>query len=538
VSSLRIPFFEAINEPKLLKKPFLKLSHPQRAALLIAYGCPLPPEYLKYHALFQERVPFDDFGIPDYSTLTSPVHYVPKEYEQIWGIWGRRAGKTDKFASFVVAYEATCGGHEEERGNSTAVCFLVAQDLKLARQNLPLIRAHLDLSPILSKEFEGEPTADFIRLKNGVNIGVAPPSPKALRGYAVPVVVMDEVGFWYSDAESANPDYEVERAVEHAQGQFSHRKLVGITTPWTKEGLAYKYYIAGTEGCKLPRDQRDQYNNILVLHAPTAAVENPLIKLDWLKAKRLKDPEAFERESLAKFVDSISGFLSPSLLKEAIAPNVVEREPLPRAGHPEDESPLYVAALDPAFRHDAFGFTILHRAHDGSLVQDVVRRWQRLPHEDALNPALILAEISLLLKQYRIHYVFSDQYQLESLQQLALALGFSIEGVDFTSKSKARILGNLQQLVNQKKLKLLDNKEQYVELATLEKKLTPSGGVAISAPRGKHDDLAMVLALACFKAMWMFSVVPKPTNTGRKTLFEKCTATIKRKKREHAGNDY
>lgn len=532
MNTLRIPFAEAISDPQLLKKPFLKLSKPQRAALLVFYGCALPPEYRKYWALFQEQVPFDHLGYPLYTPEHDLYPYSPKEYEQAWGLWGRRGGKTDKFASFVVAYEATCGGHEAERGNSTAVCFLVAQDLKLARQNLPLILAHLRASPVLSKEIDGEPTADFIRLTNGVNIGVAPPSAKALRGYAVPVVVMDEVGFWYSDAESANPDYEVERAVEYAQGQFSHRKRVGITTPWTKEGLAYQYYCAGTEGRKLPEDQHARHRGILVLHAPTAALENPLIKRDYLERQQLKDPEAYERESLAKFVDSISGFLSPSLIQEAIdkGGKQTEREPLPRPGQPEDETPTYVAAMDPAFRHDAFAFTIVHRNREGQIVQDVIRRWLRIPGQDALNPKDILQQIAPLLTAYRVSVVFTDQHHFESLQQLALDLNINLQGVNFTGQSKPQILGNLQQLVNQRKLLLLDNRQQYSELVTLEKRLSPSGNVQIAAPSGKFDDLAMVLALAARQAVWRYSPMPveKPKE---KTPFERAMATLKRKQR-------
>jgi len=537
VASLRIPFTEAIGEKRLLGKAFNTLSPPQQAALKIFYGCELTQSECEYWAMFQGHVPFDELGYPRWDA-GSLFPYKAKEYEQCWGIIGRRGGKTDKFASFIVAYEATCGGHEAERGNSTAVCFLIAQDLKLARGNLPLIQTHLQASAILSKELDGEPTADFIRLKNGINIGVAPPSKKSLRGYAIPVVVMDEVGFWYSDDDSANSDYEVERAVEQAQGQFSHRKLVGISTPWTKEGLLYKYYVAGTEGTHLPREQHEGYQDILVLHAPTAAMENPLIKREWLRKKQQKDPEAFERESLARFVDSVSGFLSPTLLREAVEVNVDEREPLPREGHPDDESPLYVAALDPAFRNDAFGFTIVHRDGHGRIVQDVIRRWKRIPGEEVLNPSEILAEISILLKQYRIHFVYSDQYQLESLQQLAIALGFSIQGVDFTAKSKARILGNLQQLLNQKKISLLQNKEQYQELATLEKKLTPTGGVQITAPRGKHDDLAMVLALGAFKAIWMYSTVAPSMEGKKKSLFDKCMTTVKSKQSDHRTDNW
>jgi hypothetical protein len=533
VASSRIPFLEAVGEKQLLKKRFDQLSVPQRVALKCFYGCALTPEELPYWAMMQEAVTYDELGYP---LAYGSVPYIPKEYEQCWALIGRRAGKTDAFGAFIVAYEATCGGHEDHRGNSQAVIFLVAQDLKLARQNLPLIYETLQTSPLLKKEIIGDPTADFIKLSNGLSIGVAPPSAKALRGYAVPVVVMDEVGFWYSDAESANPDYEVERAVEHAQAQFPHRKLVGISTPWTKEGLLWKYYEAGTEGRKLPKEDRESYGDILVLHATTAGMQNPRISRKFLEKKFKKDPEAFERESLARFVDSISGFLAPSLLKEAVEKGHKEREPLPRRDHPEDETPVYVAALDPAFRNDAFGFTILHRSREGRVVQDLIRRWKREPGDPPLNPATILAEIAELLATYRVHFVYSDQYQLESLQQLSIQLGFHIEGVDFTARSKARILGNLQQLVNQKKITLLDNPEQLSELASLEKKLTPTGGVQIAAPRGRHDDLAMVLALAARQAIWMFSTDTTP-QLKTKTTFDKCMATIKRNRHPMGGGD-
>lgn len=41
------------------------------------------------------------------------------------------------------------------------------------------------------------------------------------------------------------------------------------------------------------------------------------------------------------------------------------------------------------------------------------------------------------------------------------------------------------------------------ELISLERKVTSGGGVQIGAPSGRHDDMAAVLALCAFKAVWM-----------------------------------
>jgi hypothetical protein len=518
----RIPFDEAISEKLLLKKRFSELSVPQQVALKVFYGCDLNQTELEHWAMFQRNVIYDELGYP---VKIDPVPYFPQEYEQAWMIIGRRGGKTDTFSTTIIAYEACLGGHEDyKRASQIAVCFLIAQDLKLARQTLPLVRATLESSPLMGKMI-GDSTADSLRLNNGLTIGVAPPNTKAIRGFAVPVVAMDEVGSWYKDSESANPDFEVERTVKYAQGQFPFRKRVGTTTPWTKEGLAWKYHQAGTEGIFLPDLQRFAYKKILVLHASTAAMGNPLITRDWLAQERARDPEGFERESLARFVDSISGFISPSVLKQAMLDEVGERAPAPE--------PMYVAALDPAFRRDAFAFTIVHTDPSIGLVQDVIRRWKAKPGEP-LNPSTVLDEIVPLLAEYRVSLVYSDQYQLESLQQLALERGFAIEGVDFTSRSKARIFGSLSQLLNQARVKLLTKTpealEQQAELLQLEKRNLPAGGVQIAAPQGRHDDLACVLALAAYKAVWLLPAAVKANKSAEPTIHERILAQIKSKR--------
>jgi hypothetical protein len=145
----------------------------------------------------------------------------------------------------------------------------------------------------------------------------------------------------------------------------------------------------------------------------------------------------------------------------------------------------------------------------------------------------VLDEIVPLLSDYRVVEVVSDQHNIDTLQQLALLRGFGLRQVTFTGRSKAQMYGNLQQLLNQGKLKLLDNEETLRELRAIERKIMPGGTVRIQAPKGSHDDMATVVALAAHQAMWLAPSIeveiPKPP-----TLFELCQAHIDRKKGQAA----
>lgn len=508
----RIPFEEAINEPLLLQKWFNSLSNPQKVGLKAFYGLPLQDSELPYWSIFQESCTYDPLGYP---TSITPIPYTPQEYFQLVGVVGRRSGKTASWIATIVAYESLLGGHTEFiASDQECVIYQIAHRMDVAKMNMPFIRQVFESSPILSKSVEHYGSEKY-ELKNKICIVPSPPSIKAQRGLAVPVFAADESGFWYTDLESANPDVEVERAISYAQLQFPHAKRIWASTPWTREGVLWKYYNAGTEGRKLPLNaDKTEFSDVLVLHATTAAMENPRITRRALEREKLRDPDAFERESLARFVDSISGFLSSSLLQKAIDIGIAERAKPSIKDLPNDPTPRYVAAIDPAFRNDSFAFTIVHKDLQKGVIQDVVMRFTPVKGIK-LNPSEILDQIHPYLLHYNIPLIFSDQYQLETLNELALQRGFSIQGIDFTGKSKAKIMGNLQQLLNQGKLHLLDPnvnmaaKEQLYELQILERRLGLGGSVLISAPQGKHDDMATCLALACYQAVWMLPEVKK-----------------------------
>jgi hypothetical protein len=520
----RIPFQEAIEDKLLLKNAFAELSPPQATALRIFYGLPLDEEGLRFWSLFQEGARYDDLGYP---IDVTPVPYSPKEYDYLVGILGRRSGKTDKIASFIAAYESALGGHADYVGlRQQCSVFFVAQKLEFAEQHIQeFVVPVLESSPIIKKMIESTLNGRVL-LKNKISISPAPPKIGAFRGPKIPVVVMDEMAFWYTADDAANPDYEVERAVQYAMGQFPFRKKVGISTPWGKEGILWEAHNAGTDGSKLMLDEKKKkFKNVLVLHAPTPAMQNPLLRKDWFEHELARDPEAYYREILARFVDSIAGMFPEALLRPAVARGTLSRLPLPQK--PTDIRPVYVAALDPAFRRDAFGFTIVHY-EGGKIVQDVVRRWKAPSPKIPLNPSIVLDEVKELIAAYHVTTVLSDQYQLESLQQLALARGFVIYGVDFTPRSKAKMYGDLLQLLRQEKLSLLDDDETFHELLALQKKIMSGGNIHISAPVGKHDDMCSVLALAASQAITYRESTPVLASATEPSLFDKVQKQIRR----------
>lgn len=537
--STRVPFAEAIQETRLLKPWISRMSKAQAVWLKVAYGCPLDDAARDergwtekdYFYASQGSCTYDEMG---YLAGTRAIPYTPQEYREVWGVCGVRAGKTDRLAATIVAYEAILGGHEDHTsGDRPIVCFQIAQDIRMAKYSLHSIHSVLKSMAFLRI---GEPTgswitnitADRIELKNKVHIIVTPPTVKSIRGYDSPVAVLDEVGVWYQDADSANPDFEIYDQVNSRQAQFSHPKIVGISSPWNRGGMLHQRFEAGTNGMHIRCDDcrkegkrrgdctgclkaRVAHEGRVILHS-TTAISNPIVSRVWLQASLNKDPRAFERECLARFQDSLSGFLSSTLIEKARARGVVSRPPV--------KGNFYVAAIDPAFRGDAFGFTIVHAEPEKGIVQDYSARWYD-PRGNPQDPAEIFAEVAKRLREYGCRTAYTDQYGLEALQYLAQQHGFSLEEVTFSSESKAEIYGNLQSLLRQGRLHLLDDDVMIKELKSIEKKLTQAGKVTIGAPEGMHDDMATVAAIACNEAVWMLPKVMDPNPAKPKTIIER-----------------
>jgi hypothetical protein len=508
----RLSLEEAIDDPILFKNAWSSLAKTQQVIVRALYGLPLTEEENILFNFFQERGECDELGFP---TKVRVKPYVAKEYEELVLVAGRRFGKTSKIGSFILAYEAICGGHRDfASSNQDIVFFNISQQLDIAKANMAFVREFLESTKFLEEQVTlfG---AEKYTLKDGSVIAPSSPSIKRQRGLAVPAFLADEVGFWSLDLEAANPDTEVEAAIRPSTLQFPHKKRLWLSTPYVKYGILYDYYMAGTDGCKLNDNVEDKgrYNDILVCWTTTATGGHPQINRKVLEKERAKDPRNFEREYLCKFVDSITGFLNADLVGLAFAASkgVAER-PNSNGANPHNAKYQYVAAIDPAFRRDNFAFVVLHRDEDQNIVLDMIKRWVPLPSQKN-NPQDIMEQIAGYCAQYGVKMVYTDQFQFEALNQIALNVGIGLQMTPFDNRGKNRIFGTLEQLVNQRKIILLDDdlsqeaKELRREMLQLEKKLTGGGRVQISAPEHLHDDLVFSLALATHHAVSVMPII-------------------------------
>lgn len=545
----RVPFELAIKGEKLFKKRFESLSKPQQVVLKAFYGLQLNEEELVHWSMLQGGATYDELG---YVKSVTMVPYIPKEYRRLVAVLGRRSGKTDMLVSTAAAYEATLGGHKKYvKPNQQFKALFFAQSKGDAEQNMNFIRLALQESPMLSSFLgpEKDWVASEIRLTNGLIVEPVPVGKAIGRGHAVPIVIMDEAAFWYTDPNAANPDFEVLRAVTYSQLQFPNSKIFIPSTPWAEQGILFQAWKAGTEGrklqceackrlgkliCEHPLDARERYSDTLVVHASTAAMENPLISRKRLVEIRRDDPEAFPRESLAMFIKSISGWLNKDKVAKAIDAGVYEREAITEKNALGRLVPSYAATMDPAFRKDSFAFTICHHDDKLGIVQDYVKYWEPQPGIP-LKPGDVLDDIKVILDQFDLSMVYSDQHQLESLQQLAMDRGFVINGYDFTGTSKGKITGSFKVIIDQERIRLLDHELQKDQLESLQRFVLQSGNVRIAAPPRKHDDLAMALILNARMVMWLKSEAPekpKHSNNPDKDHLKMGISQIERKRDE------
>jgi hypothetical protein len=134
----------------------------------------------------------------------------------------------------------------------------------------------------------------------------------------------------------------------------------------------------------------------------------------WLAYRQRRDEENYQREYLAIFTDSINRWISPEILDPCIVRGRTEVPP--RRGA------RYVAAIDPATRHDDFALVIVELSPEKKMVQALVRRW-RGTKKSPLQYELVLGEIENILDGYEINSVIGDQHYCDAIDQHLLKLG-------------------------------------------------------------------------------------------------------------------
>jgi hypothetical protein len=305
---------------------------------------------------------------------------------EFWGLMGRRGGKSRTMA--LVAVFLACFRTYQLAPGERGVVMLLAADKKQARVLRRYIGAFLNHTPLLASMVTRD-TAESIDLTNAVSIEVHGASYRTTRGFTCVAVICDEICFWRTDDESANPDSEVLNALRPAMATVPGALLLAISSPYAKRGEAFKtfqrYWSAASE--------------VLVWRATTREM-NPAVPEDVITRAYAEDEEAARSEYGAEWRDDISTFLDRDQIEALVGVDAQV--------HQFRDDRRYVAHCDPSGgRGDSMTLAIGHLEGD-RVVLDFPREKQ-----PPFDPEDAVQEFATSLRLYGLREVQIDSYAAE-----------------------------------------------------------------------------------------------------------------------------
>ena len=383
-----------------------------------------------------------------------------KEAKEVYIVAGRRSGKSFMI-SLIAVYLAVFHSYQQYLAvGEKAVVMLLARDRIQSRIILRYIKGILNSTPMLSQMVLAE-KVESIELNNDVIIAVHTADYRAVRGYSIATVILEECAFWPT-GESASPDSETLAAIRPAMLTIPTSKLLGISSPYSRTGILYDAY----------KNHFGKGGDILVIQVPTTTL-NPTIPQKEIDRAFELDPESAKAEFNAEFRSDIESFISREAVEAVTIPGRYELPAIPRV--------QYYGFVDPSGgSRDSFTLAVSHREKDLRIL-DVVRE-TRPP----FSPQGTVEEFSTALKNYRITKIVGDRYGGEFPRELFRKHGIAYEVAD---KAKSDIYKEFLPLVNSGQCELLDHKKMINQLLTLERRTARGGRDSIDHPPNAHDDL-------------------------------------------------
>jgi hypothetical protein len=310
---------------------------------------------------------------------------------------------------------------------------------------------------------------DALELTNKVVIEVQTANYRVVRGYSICAVIADELAFWLSDEDAANPAAEIIDSLRPAMATMPNSLLMVATSPYARKGPVWdawrRHY--GKDG-----------DPILVWQAPTTTM-NPTIDKRVIDEAYERDPANAEAEFGAQFRTDIETFVAREIVEAAVLFGCYELPPMPGV--------VYSAFVDPSGgSFDSFGLAIAHRTDEGHGILDAMREIR-----PPFNPADAVSELAQLLTSYSVTRVVGDRYAGAWPRE-----AFRNHGIDYepSERPKSDLYREALPLLNSRRVELLDHPRMIGQLCALERRTARGGRDSIDHPPGLHDDLANVAA--------------------------------------------
>jgi hypothetical protein len=405
----------------------------------------------------------------EFSKLTGREREPRKFCHELIVVAGRRAGKSTAMLVFAIWIACLCDHRGVLAPGEVGIVLLVSRDQRVSRMLLDRCAEMLLLSRPLGSMIINR-TQDAIELSNHVRIELRPANFTSLRSPTYLCILADEVAFWFTSTDFANPDAEVLAAARPGL-LTTHGPTVLISSAYAQRGVLYdsykKYY--GPDG---PPD-------IIVAHA-TSRDLNPSLSEAEIIRELEKDPIRNRAEFLSEFRSDVEGFI-PREIIEACVGDYIEL--------PAQSGNSYRCFLDQASgveEGDSYAIAIAHKS-GATAITDAVRE-VRPP----FSPAAVVNDVLLpLCRAYGVHTITSDNYAAGFSQNLIRSAGLGFEP---TAKHKSELYLELLPLLNSRRILLPRNERLINQIASLERSTQRSGRDFINHPTHGHDDLANAVA--------------------------------------------
>lgn len=414
-------------------------------------------------------------------SLTGRTTPASDGYAELLVVAGRRAGKSETCARLAV-FEALHGGHQIALAPGQVGIIPIISPLR--EQSLEILNYAKGLAALPAVRRHVESTsATSIRFRTGIELRVMTADAVAVSGPTVVAALLDEFAKFPGD-DAAVPDREIIASLRPALAPLRGappRRLIGITSAWIDDGIAYE-----TDRDHFGRDA----SPVLVAHGGTDLF-NPSIDARWLARERLRIGErVFAREYLgawsAATTDGWFGAIDGAV------------DPVLR--HPPRPGVSYYAAIDAGFSSDAFALAIAHREFDSTrngapmTVLDGTWAWRGNSRE-ALVVTDVIARVRDVLREYGVWSVYADQFAFAPLAELFSRAGVWLRQEAWTAQNKLPRFARVRSELSAGLLRLPNDPDLLRELAGIRSTLLRSGVERIS---GRRDDRvhAAVMALA------------------------------------------
>lgn len=387
---------------------------------------------------------------------------------EVFLICGRRAGKSFILALVAVFLACFYSYAEYLARGERATVIVIASDRKQARVILRYVRALLREVTLLRKMIERE-TAEGFDLNNRVTIEVGTSSFRSVRGYTVVAALLDEVAFWNSDENAANPDSEVIKAIKPAMSTIPNAMMLVASSPYARRGVLWDAHRLhyGKDG-----------DPTLVWQAATR-VMNPSVPQSFIDAEYEADPASASAEYGAQFRSDIEQFVSVDTVMACVTMGIHERPPV--------SGIKYSAFVDPSGGSaDSMTLAIAHQGPSGIAVLDAVREVK-----PKFSPDDVVRDFSALLASYGINKIIGDRYAgIWPVER------FKVHGIAYeqSAKPKSDIYAAALPILNSKTVELLDHPRLIQQFVGLERRTGRSSKETIDHQPGAHDDVVNAVA--------------------------------------------